>query len=658
MRNYFNRKKEDIEIKVEDPFNTFAHLGGTMVVDKDFDIKNYLSSMEDGFKVNNNSKKYNILNSTSQYTTFNSNAYPKNYLYKGYLTTFNNDPTSTKKFKKSGASFSTDLTKKKYLNTASSTYLDYKNNKTNTNYNFLSTKNSSKLLYNRKNNFSKYTNTQSNEYFNVFKAIKEIKKTTQFPKINNIKRSPNKKLFITKVLNNKDKKKSPIAYSKEYVDIVFDSKKLINNYNFRKGLDLDPPENLVTFSTKKKEISVKNVLIDLLNNESEKLSIKEKKFKIRNEKNKNSIDNDIKEFEDFTDKHKQVCKNIENCFDKLQKENNVLLNELIVYKSINKSYADEIQKLLEQIENLRMYAHFVHQSLEKDTSRYEKNIFPDYRTEKLEDYNLKIEKIRNFVINNYSIFWDPKYREELKDELEFLEDPEIMSQKLYEIEGNIMRLLDVKDELNQEMEEDEKNHKIILDELKSRYAKAEKEYKIIEKNLNFEMNQINNLKKKEVDHNSEYIALIGTLFLNIVDIFGENDKYKMNYKAILNSKIDKDNIDICIKEGERILRENEDLLNNTLHVIKLYQEKDGRFFNQVMDETKQKNKAQKHLLYKKNKMEKQFENEAKFIYKANKINIISRKTEAPYHSPQKKTKKIINHALIKRLEDEELLKYQ
>ena len=78
---------------------------------------------------------------------------------------------------------------------------------------------------------------------------------------------------------------------------------------------------------------------------------------------------------------------------------------------------------------------------------------------------MKIEKIRNFVINNYSIFWDSKYREELKDELVFLEDPEILSLKFYEIEGNIMRLLDVKDELNQEIEEDEKSHKIILDEL-------------------------------------------------------------------------------------------------------------------------------------------------------------------------------------------------
>ena len=36
---------------------------------------------------------------------------------------------------------------------------------------------------------------------------------------------------------------------------------------------------------------------------------------------------------------------------------------------------------------------------------------------------------------------------------------------------------------------------------------------------------------------------------------------------------------------------------------------------------------------------------------------MSRKTEAPYHSHQKKIKKVINYSLIKRLEDEELLKY-
>ena len=662
MNRYFNRNRDDIEIKVDHPLNSLANFGGTITVDQDFDIKNYLNSIEGGdLSVNKKQKKDNVLNSTSQFTTFNSNAYPKNTIYNGYLMTFNNVPSTKAKFKKSGASFSSDLTKKKYLNTTTSSYLEHKyNNKnnyiTNTNNNFLSTKNTSKLLYKRNKNLINKTAIQSNENFNVFKAIKEIKKSAQLPKIYNMKKNSNKKLFITN--NNQENKKAPLAYSKEYVDIVFDSKRLINYYNFRKGLDLDPPENLVSFSSKKKEISVNNVLIDLLHNETERLSVKEKIFKARNEKNKNALNNNIKDFEDFTDEQKQVCKSIENCYDKLLRENNVLLNELIKYKSINKSYADDIQKVLEQIENLRVYALFVHQSLEKDISRFEKSIFPDYRSEKLVDYNKKIETIRNFVINNYSIFWEPRYAKELEEDLEYLKNPDLLLQKLHEIEGNIMRLLEFKDNLIKESEEEEKKHEIILGELKSRYEDAKIDYKKNSKKLKFELSQIDNLKKKEVDHNSEFIELIGILFLNIVEVFGKNDKYKNNYKSILNGKIDKDNISICLKEGRRLLRENEDLLNNTLLAIKSYQEKDERFFNQVMDETKQKNKAQKHLMYKKNKMDMQFENEVKFIHKTNKIKILSRKTEAPYHSPQKKVKKVINLGQIKRLEDEELLKYQ
>ena len=649
------------ENKTEDPLKTLFHLGGTMVVDKGFDIRNYLNLIERGrFEKRNNIKKSNILNSTAQFSTFNSNKKP---LYDGYLTTtFNNIPKINKKFKKNGASFSTDLAAKKYINTESSTYLDYKNNITTTNsyFNFLSTKNTSKLIFNKKNNITQKTQNspkQSYDYFNIFKAIKEIKKSTQMPKIN-IKSSPKQKLFITKInKNNKTNERPPLAYSKEYVDTVFDSKNILNKYNFRKGLELEQPDNLISFSSNKKDISRKNAIIDLLNNESKKISKIEKKFETKNENNKNIIESNIKEFEQFKDEHKLICKNIENCFDNLQKENYNLLNELIIYKSLNKNYVDEIQKVLEQIENLRVYALFVHQSLEKDSTRYEKSIFPDYRYEKLVDYEKKIAKIRNFVINNYSIFWDNEYKEQLKDEFKFLEEPDIMINQFHEIEGNIMRLLNFKNNLINEMKKDEINNNLVLNELKSRYAIAEKEYKKLKINLDIEQNIINDLKKKEIDYNYEYISLIGTLFLNIVEILGQNDKQIMNYKFILDSKIDKDNVDICLREGGRLLREKEDLLNNTLLAIKTYQEKDGRFFSQIMDETKLKNKLQKHLLHKKDKMNQQLETEAKVINKVNKVKLISRKTEAPYHSPQKKVKKVINYTQIKRLEDEELLKY-
>lgn len=659
--NTFTHSNKDMQSQnIEGPLKNLFHLGGTMVVDKGFDIRNYLNVLErTGFEKNKNLKKLNPLNSTSHISSFNYRVKPGNIIYNAYLTTFNNVPNSKGKFKKTEASFSTDMTKKKYLNTGSSTNLDYKNIITNTNtnynsnYNLILTKNTGYSLSKGNKIDKNYSPEPSNENFNIFKAIKEIKKSTQIQKLN-IKKTPNKKLFITKIPNYR---RIPLAFSKEYVDTVFDSKKVINNYHFRKGLELDVPDNIISFPTKKKEISVQNALISLLNNESKKLSIKEKELKLRNEKNKKLLDTNIKQFENFNEEHRQICKNIENCFDKLQKENNNLINELIVYKSLNKTYVDEIQKNLEQIENLRNYALFVHHSLEKEATRYEKNIFPDYRYEKLTDFNKRFENICNFVINNYSIFWDNNRKKELKEELNFLEEPELLISKFQKMEGNIMLFLDMKNNLDNEMKEEEKNHKIIMDELQKKYSKEEKEYKIIEQNLKIEMNNINNLKKKEIDFNKEEIDLIGKLFLDIVEILGENDKFKMNYKSILNGTIDNYNVDICIREGERILREKEDLLNNTLHEIKTYQENDGFFFTQVMDETKLKNKLQKHLMYKKNKNQKQIENEKKYNIKANRFLLISRKTEAPYHSPQKKVKKPINYELIKRLEDEELIKY-
>ena len=160
--------------------------------------------------------------------------------------------------------------------------------------------------------------------------------------------------------------------------------------------------------------------------------------------------------------------------------------------------------------------------------------------------------------------------------------------------------MDIKDSILKDILNDEKEHNAILDELKGKYEKEEKEYIKIKNEIDIEMNNINKCKKRENDQNADAIQLIGSLFLEIVNELGENDKNRFNYNYILNSKINKDNVDICIKEGERILREQEGKLNSALLTIKLYQEKDGRFFSQVMDEAKKKNKLQKQLLFKTN----------------------------------------------------------
>ena len=70
---------------------------------------------------------------------------------------------------------------------------------------------------------------------------------------------------------------------------------------------------------------------------------------------------------------------------------------------------------------------------------------------------------------NLSVFLDHSYKNELEGELEFLENPDLMLQKLYEIEGNIMRLLRFKDNLIKEIKGIEKRRETMFGELQSRY---------------------------------------------------------------------------------------------------------------------------------------------------------------------------------------------
>ena len=365
----------------------------------------------------------------------------------------------------------------------------------------------------------------------------------------------------------------------------------------------------------------------------------------------------MKEFNDFTEKQKQYCKNLEVFHENLVRQNEQLISQLVKFKINKKNYADETQKTLEQIESLRNYALFVHKALEKDCTRYENSIFPNYQDEKLGEYDKIIEQIKSNVIDKYKIFWDNQYKEELKDELKFLNNTDSMFFRFNEIEGNITRLLDEQFNIQKEMEREEKRGNEILKYLQERYDNTYEEYKSYEDKLIIEKNLFKGLTEKENELNIEYTQFIKDLFLNIVDVFGRFDKKKFDTYLLMKEKITKDNVDVLLREGERILRDMEEFLNSKLLAIDSYKINDSKFFNKFMNNMKKKMKEEQMILFKKNKMENIIGKNNKIINKANKVPFILRKTEAPYHSPKKKEKKVINYDLIKKLEDDELLKY-
>jgi hypothetical protein len=641
--------------KEEMKINNLVNFGNSTTMNSNtFDIKNYLNLYEKlKPQKSKNKKSYKILNSVSKLSTFDTKFKPANLPSEGIVTSTNYKTSSLDK------NFGKGLNMKKNFNIMTSTYIGNNNSKIKdlSFYKFPYTKSSNNFIYNRNKFEQKYAPTQTNESFNVFKVVKEIKKSLQFPKIVNNSHSKNKKAQIRNVYP-KNIENLPIAYKDKYISSVFDSTNVLNNYNSRKELQLDIDNDLKGFPIKTKRVAIKNVLIDLLNNETVKLTEKEKILKAKNEKNEKILLTELKEFNEFTEQQKQQCKNLEIYHENLQRQNELLIKELVNFRVNKKINTDETQKTLEQIESLRNYALFVHKALEKDSTRYEKSIFPNYQEEKIDEYEKNIEKVKNEVLKNYQIFWDKQYKDQLKNELKFLNNIDSMSFKFKEIEGNIMRLLEELSNIEEEVEAEKKRDDETLKYLRERFANTTEEYEAINEKFKIEQNYMNNLAQKENELNSEYIVLIKELFLSILEVFGRFDKKKLNYNVILKEKIDKDNVELYLKEGERILRSMEDYLNSTLLEIKSFKDNDGKFFNQFMVGMKKRMKEEQIIQFKKNKMNRILGINNEIINKANKVPFILRQTAVPYHSPKKKEKKVINYDLIKKIEDEELIKYQ
>ena len=639
--------------KEEDKLNHLINLGNKMVISKNFNIKNYLNFFEQ-LKTPKIKKPFNLLNSI---TTFNTKSNLINYNTDGYISSTNYKTSSVDKyFNKGKATFHNNINNLKKVNIMTSTFNESNNNKDLSFYNIPYTNSSSNFIINSKFK-TNYSPIKSDENFNVFKAVKEIKKSLQFPKINNTFNSK-KKNIKTRNYYPKKSNNIPIAYKDKYLNTVLESTEVINNYNLRKELEFETDNDLTSFPKKTKDVSLKNVLIKLINHETVKLSEKEDDLKTKNEKNQKLLITEIKEFNDFTEKQKQFCKNLEVLHENLIKQNEYLNKEFINYKINNKSLTDETQKILEQIESLRNYALFVHQALEKDYSLYEKSIFPDYQNEKIDEYEKNIEKVKNFVLNNYRLFYDKQYKEQLKRELKFLNNIELLFFKFSQIEGDIMRLIEEQYNINAEIKAERKKDKENIKYLKERYDTSLIEYNINDEKLQIEKNFMTGLNEKENELNSEYLELIAELFYSIADNFGRFNKNSFNTKYLMKEKISKDNIDTYLKEGKRILRETEEALNNVLLSIKSYQENDTKFFNKFMDNTKKKLKDEQIAMFKRKKMVNLIGKNNQIINKANKVPFIKRKTASPYHSPKKKEKNVINYDLIKKLEDEELIKFQ
>ena len=362
------------------------HLGGeNVILGPKFDIKKYLNDFgRQG--LNENSPKRTNLNKlsllyppTSPKNMKSYNISTSNYKSPNYYTLENESNSnrrsqyifSTNHSSKNIYSNSRRLRNNTIENQSSNcflTSLDIEQNKNNNN-NFKTLDARDYIIsFNSNNNRNKklFTKNKLNKKFHISDIIKEIKEKY-------------------KIKNELDIKNDYIAYKNQNMDAVVNVSNILNNYNEKNDWNLKVNDiNFHNFARNNKNIYRQNLLTKLVNSEREKLIENEKAIEKNIIDKQHMIIKDEEEFEKIVIEQKQYNKTIEDYRIRLENTNKDLyyLKNKMAYKVQNKEA--EIMKKLFEMEDLRGYAKFINNMLGKDTTIFEKVIYPMDSERKIE----------------------------------------------------------------------------------------------------------------------------------------------------------------------------------------------------------------------------------------------------------------------------------
>ena len=683
---------------LSDSLNKLKYLGETMIVDKKFDIKHYLETAENQFINGRRKHLKNLINFSTDYLNFKSakpqifSSYTNNNFYHNTInanTKFRND--SFNDFRKNHLTLNTlenkmpninkyslsmnrinnslsnlNNNKMRYLNNYSNSNTNInksKNNKSNTNYRYKNMFDENKINIKTINNEDNNKNgndddldddEEDKKLFKIEKLVKEIKKNR------------NKCFDFNKYIENIKN-----IYEKKNALIALDSDKVLYQYKVKKKKTQEKETPITTFITENKEISIKNLLIKVINKESDKLVKKERKLSKDLKSNKYHLENDEKKFTEYSDLQKLECKKIEMTLAKLQKRNRDLMAEEKKYKLEVKIKEYEIYKILVQMNIFRFYAKFANQILDGDATRFQNPIISD----DVEFDKIDFEPIIKEVLDNYSSMkkFDTKKDKNdnnkmlkyYKEEGYFLYDPELVYHKYNEMEGNILRLLTSKEKLITKIKKRQKQINDALSYLIDRCSILQQEYDELKKIYNEEnkkyINYIKSNGSTHIDVNiNEKNNLIKELYMSVIDTFEPIIKKinKMNNREFnLFDRRDLVLFDEIIKYGQKILESIEINLNCFLLKMKEDEKNDKKIFDKVIYGIKTDYKLMRQSLFFKNKKKQQDEQTIKVIEKAKKIVIKSKKSEPPYYNSRINKKEEIDYGLIKIEEDKELMIY-
>ena len=511
-----------------------------------------------------------------------------------------------------------------------------------------------------------------------------LKSERLYPKMNNDKNRMNILKTIKAIRNNhlilKNKKSmhDNIAYESKFENIVFDANKLLNTHNF-KQVNLNTNDNMNSFISQNKEMYLDNLLVKLIKKENKSLKENFEKRNKEVEKFKEALSNDEKDFELYTTKQKKLYYQTNDLLNKIHVKNYNLIRIFYELSSKGKILEDEIFKMIEQIESLRIYAKFVTRVLGGNDKLFEGELIPDYKNTNKPNINLLIKKVYEkygnllknrklsmtsntyYTINNEKNKInndDENSREETIEEIDIdlLNDPYFMLRKFRDIEERILYFVEKGDIFTKNANKEYEYNEQILKDLKGRIINLQKEFDYENKNLNDFKNMIYN-KDFQNNENQEFFNIIKECCKFIYESFSKENSIK-KLKVNKNKKIDVFELNDEVNNSINLLIKKEKEIDDYINNLEILEKKDKKLFHEIMN----KRKTELKFMYQnQNKENLNLGDNQKFykiVEKFNKIIMKSKKSEPPYYKLKKEVliKEDPNEKIYR--ENSELINYK
>ena len=466
---------------------------------------------------------------------------------------------------------------------------------------------------------------------------KDIKRIRQ--KIHETRFEPSKNFDLR---NEIDKKK---YFPIEKVDIINDASEImkkmenqindkkINNFFIKKRVDIQ------TFAKQNRDICLKNNIINIIKNESNKLKIKEQEISKALEDANISFNKDKMLFDRFLLTNKDKIRQSELIVENAIKHNKNLIEQIHKLNSEIRSRQDEIEKTIRNITIYHSYAEFIHRII--GNGKPVKKI----NKEKLNILQIKNEgKDLKYLINNcfeqFDFLLNDNHIAKTND---FKFDAEQLSYLFNSMENSIIKLMNERDNILREIIREKNNSELLF--LKNRINEHEKELNFLKKEMNINnlYEPINDESKNSLFEGQKYIFEI---YRELNNIFGGGEIKNTNMEII-----SRETINYLYKLEDKLL-----FYINEMEKIRGNEKEPDELFKNALENVKQENKNKKIKASRKILQKIEEEKKLKFEKRMNRIKI---RTVVEYPPPWAKNKKKDNKKPKndEKLNDEVLLFY-